>query len=74
MSTGKKPVGMSKAPEGMPVILCEAHEGEWRFFCPYCRRWHTHSPEPGHRVAHCGNLRSEHPSPFLESGYWLVKL
>ena len=23
--------------------------------CPYCKQKHRHSPEPGHRVAHCSD-------------------
>jgi hypothetical protein len=71
MIAEKKPSGMANAPAGMPVVLCDVYRGEWRFWCPYCRRHHHHSPEPGHRVAHCNGLAG---SPFLESGYWLVKL
>jgi hypothetical protein len=38
----------------IPVFLAEPTEdGLWRAWCPFCRRYHTHSPEPGHHVAHC---------------------
>ena len=35
--------------------------------CPFCRRYHTHSPEPGHRVAHC------HRTGVFPDGYGLVE-
>jgi hypothetical protein len=56
-------------PEGMPVIMCEIADGnggEWRFFCPYCRRYHRHSSGAGHRAAHCDT------GPWAMGGYWLV--
>jgi hypothetical protein len=53
----------------LPVVLCEVVEpmrpGEvrlWQFWCPFCRRHHTHGDGPGHRVAHC----SDASSPFYE--------
>jgi hypothetical protein len=40
-----------------PVFLCEPHTAggitTWSFWCPLCRRKHTHGAGPGHRVAHC---------------------
>ena len=61
-----------------PVVLCEFHDGTWRFWCPFCRKYHTHGAAAGHRVAHCGNVRMTkggklvpHKSPFRESGYIL---
>ena len=82
MIAEKKPSGMAKIPRDMPVVLCEPHAGGWRFWCPYCRRYHHHSPSAGHRVAHCGDdiyfkndsLIRGLRSPFRETGYWLVKL
>jgi hypothetical protein len=54
-------------PEDIPVILCEVtKDKQWRFWCPYCRRYHHHGDSPGHRAAHCNS------GPFRESGYWLV--
>jgi len=59
----------------LPIIYCEEIEmtdlnGEaskrWRFFCGHCLRYHHHSPEQGHRVAHCDS-----DSPFKEEGYFL---
>lgn len=40
-----------------------AHLVAW---CDRCRRWHHHSREDGHRVAHCGDR-----SPYRETGYSL---
>ena len=51
----------------IPVIDCERHGTRWRFWCGYCRRYHYHSPEPGHRVAHCDNRES----PYVVGGYIL---
>ena len=59
-----------------PTVLCEEIEPSrpggvrtWRFWCQYCRRYHTHGAMPGHRVAHCSDERS----PFYERGYILKK-
>ena len=41
--------------------------GQWKAWCPHCRRYHFHAPEPGHRVAHCAP-----DGPFTESGYVLL--
>lgn len=41
-------------------------DSDWKAWCPACRRWHFHSPEEGHRVAHC-----EDGGPFEETGYYL---
>jgi hypothetical protein len=58
----------------LPVVLCEkvapSRPGEvwtWKFWCPFCARYHTHGAGYGHRVAHCG----DHRSPFYETGYVL---
>ena len=53
-----------------PTLLAEADGNMWRVFCPFCERYHRHSPEPGHRTAHCdfgGN------SLFLDTGYNIRK-
>jgi hypothetical protein len=56
----------------MPVMYCRAETIRggtvWTFLCPHCRRRHTHSPEPGHRVAHCDDPKS----PYTERGYVLA--
>jgi hypothetical protein len=58
--------------ELFPVMYCREEKlprgtRVWTFWCPHCRRRHTHSAEPGHRVAHC-DLKS----PFYERGYVLA--
>jgi hypothetical protein len=62
----------------LPVVLCEQVGSQWSFWCPFCKRRHWHSAEPGHRVAHCGHERLDRSgrvvkdySPFYESGYVL---
>lgn len=53
-----------------PVIVCERTErGDWRFWCPHCRRFHYHGVARGHRIAHCTDPRS----PFKETGYVLAE-
>ena len=39
---------------------------QWRVWCPFCKSFHFHSPEPGHRSAHCVP-----PSPLRDTGYIL---
>ncbi len=54
----------------LPVVLCESvSAATWRFWCPFCRKYHTHGAGEGHRAAHCINLAS----PFVATGY-LVRL
>lgn len=50
-------------PESVPTYQCEVIPGREtrtvRFFCPHCRRWHSHGwpydaeGDVGHRVEHC---------------------
>jgi hypothetical protein len=60
------------ARNDLPLMHCYAEKVRggtvWKFVCPHCRRQHTHSAEPGHRVAHC----EEPGSPYTERGYVLV--
>jgi hypothetical protein len=55
-----------------PVLLATpAPDGlSWRCWCPFCKVYHSHSPEPGHRCAHCHTKNS----PFTETGYILRRL
>ena len=39
----------------------------WRVWCAYCKRWHYHAGEPGHRAAHCHVATS----PYRQTGYIL---
>jgi hypothetical protein len=59
----------------LPMMLCEPSPSDtgretWRFWCPYCRAYHTHGAEDGHRVAHCHNPAS----PFTMGGGYMIKL
>jgi hypothetical protein len=40
-----------------PVFLCEpsgpGQSATWRFWCPLCRKYHTHGGHAGHRAPHC---------------------
>jgi len=56
-----------------PIFECQLDPPDrdgfraWSFYCPYCKRRHRHSPEPGHRVAHC----HDDQSPYADTGYSL---
>ncbi len=53
----------------LPVLLADpAPDGTWRAWCPFCRKYHMHSPEPGHRAAHCHGWH-----PHFPDGYLLVE-
>jgi hypothetical protein len=55
-----------EALSDLPIILCEpAGAASWRFWCPHCRKHHTHGAGEGHRVAHC----TSPASPFKATGY-----
>jgi hypothetical protein len=52
----------------LPIFKCQPiGSGIWRFWCPYCARYHDHGAEPGHRVAHCTT-----ESPLKDGGYELL--
>jgi hypothetical protein len=53
-----------------PILLAYPERGgsTWRVWCDWCERWHIHSPEEGHRVAHCPCYRS----PYSTTGYVLL--
>ena len=52
------------APPTLPA--CPTEHG-WRVWCCYCKRWHQHGAQPGHRVAHCHVATS----PYKATGYVL---
>lgn len=39
--------------EPTPTVSARPEGERWVITCPYCGNEHRHSPEPGHRVAHC---------------------
>lgn len=50
----------------IPELVALPHApGLVKVWCKYCRRCHYHSPDFGHRVAHC-ILPS---SPYKQTGY-----
>jgi hypothetical protein len=53
--------------ELLPVVQCRqvgrGQQRRWRFWCGHCKSWHTHSPEPGHRVAHCHSAAGRRAYP-----------
>ena len=51
----------------IPVVRCKEKDGQWYFFCEFCKRNHYHGPLPGHRNAHCHSELS----PFGRTGYIL---
>ena len=51
----------------IPIMRCEVHGSSWRFFCPYCGRYHYHTPHEGFRFSHCDDKFS---SP-QKDGYYL---
>jgi hypothetical protein len=38
-----------------PVKRGDGGNWLWRFWCPFCKTHHHHSPVPGSRSAHCTN-------------------
>ena len=51
----------------MPTFDCTIDfAGLWVFWCPYCRRRHTHSPGGGHRFPHCAPWH-----PETDRGYFI---
>lgn len=62
---------LNRIPSDFPVFRCResgfGSEATWHFWCPYCRKEHTHGAGAGHRVAHCPR-----PTPLTATGYYLV--
>ena len=70
--------------EGHPQIkMLPDGYGSYAFWCPFCKCWHHHGGNDGHRVAQCGchaimrgskvvNLSIE--SPFKDRGYYLMPM
>ena len=62
-----------------PVIKCLPWGDQLRFWCPFCREWHTHGKAEGHRIDHCYHGDHEFykaiPSPFHEKhGYFIIEM
>jgi len=52
----------------LPVLLAvEDDRGFLKAWCPFCRKYHYHGKNEGHRVAHCKDPNS----PFHKTGYVL---
>lgn len=64
---------MSKYPRlqaweiSTPELFGSGTHKAWAVWCKYCRLYHSHSPEAGHRIGHC-NISS----PYRDNGYVLV--
>ena len=58
--------------DNIPVVpaYLDTKKGGLVFWCEYCRQWHLHSCEEGHRVAHCVVAKS----PYLKTGYILKRV
>ena len=58
-----------KSPVLLAILCREDPIGNYfKAWCPFCQAWHMHSPEEGHRIAHCDD---ENKSPFRQTGYIL---
>lgn len=58
--------------DSIPVLRAkEVYRGkklvQLKVWCEYCKGYHYHSTDEGHKVAHCHNENS----PFLQTGYEL---
>jgi hypothetical protein len=55
----------------VPVVFCErTPSNSFRFFCPYCNKYHYHGAAEGHVLAHC----IAEDSPLLTTGYVLREI
>jgi hypothetical protein len=65
-------MNLAMLPRELPVFLCEetryGDNRQWKFWCPYCRRDHRHSPQAGVRTANC-----DENSPLKKKGYILIR-
>ena len=57
----------------IPIIKCNRvpfGDGTDRyiFFCDFCHREHTHSPENGYRAAHCHNPEFPYFNGYILEG------
>ncbi len=63
-------VGGRRPPTAFAERVRTAQGDVFRFFCPYCGRYHTHGAGEGHVVAHC----IAEDSPLHETGYFLTEV
>ena len=57
-----------------PLIKCLPRSdfiGGFKFWCPFCKRFHYHGRGEGHRVSHCKN---DSKSPYYDSGYFIKRM
>jgi len=56
--------------EKYPIFLCQevwgTHIRLWKFYCPFCKKKHTHGKGEGLRGAHC-----EKKSPMFMQDYYI---
>ncbi len=51
-----------------PIVKCFGREDDvfmFKFWCPFCQKWHYHGYGIGHRSSHC----FDSSSPFDSTGY-----
>jgi hypothetical protein len=68
-------------PDGAPIVRAFYDEKtkQLKFYCQYCKTWHEHAAEEGHRVAHCNywephGKRKGFTTPYVETGYILQRV
>ena len=54
-----------QAKPPIPVLPGRLTPTGFAVYCTFCRYWHHHGGEPGHRIAHCRRRES----PYWERGY-----
>ena len=50
------------------IITCKEFGNLWIFYCPFCKKEHTHGKGEGMRSSHCFNQKS----PLFNKDYYLV--
>jgi hypothetical protein len=63
----------------MPYIFKGKELYRQKFWCPFCKEWHTHGVGEGHRQAHCHpqvknkntKIQEYVDSPYEKTGYYL---
>ncbi len=57
-----------QVPRVAAIHRTDSFKEGWKFYCPYCKKYHLHGFPLGHRVAHCTNPKS----PYKKHGYILT--